>query len=222
MRRAGGDHLLRGGQNLGDAGLVVRAEQRGAVGGDERHARQLFEAGEGVRAERMPAAGEEHVAAVVVLDDLGPHVLAGEVRRGVHMRDEAERGHVLHAGRGGEPAVDDAELIDMGALDAHRGHLVRELAREVELARGAGRSGGIGIGGRVDLDIVQKAFIGTHGSTLLFGVFFLYYSTPRCKGKAVLREVVNARDLCYAIISKKWRLTHGLSGAVPPLPSGAV
>ena len=51
---------------------------------------------------------------------------------------------------------------------------------------------------------------------------FPYYITPRRKGKAVLREVVKARDLCYAIIIKKWRQTHGLSGAVPPLPSGAV
>lgn len=79
-------------------GLVVRAEQGGAVRGDERHACQLLKAGEGCRAERFAAAGQNDVAAVIALDDLRLYIFAGAVRRGIHMGDEAERGSASQPG----------------------------------------------------------------------------------------------------------------------------
>ena len=102
-----------------------------------------------------------------MLNDLGLHVFAGKVGRGVHVGDEAEGGHVLAARRRGQPAVDDAVWIDVDALKAEGLHLFLEHPGQVELARGAGHNGGIGIGGRVDLNVLQKAFAGAHEKHLL-------------------------------------------------------
>ena len=82
-------------QDDGHAGLVVGAEQGGAVGRDDRQAlargqfRFLLDADDLRR-----IAGQHDVAAVVVAMDLRVHAGAGDAEVGVHVRDEPDGGHL--------------------------------------------------------------------------------------------------------------------------------
>ena len=74
---------------LGNACLVVSAEQSSSVGGDERSALEMRQMGEHLGREDSAALSEVYLAAVVVLNYLRIDVLAAEVGRGVHVRDKA-------------------------------------------------------------------------------------------------------------------------------------
>ena len=156
------DDGLHGGENFRDAGLVVRAQQRGAVGGDERHAFERRKRREALDRQHVARAGKHHVAAIVIRMNLRLHVLAGVIGRGVHVRDEAQRGQAFTALRGAQPAVDHAELVDMGVFKAQRGHLLHQHVRQVKLDRGGRRGGRGGIGGGVHLDVLEESFTGSH------------------------------------------------------------
>ena len=156
------DDGFQRGHDLRDAGLVVRAEQGGAVRGDERHADQLFQAGERRGAERFAASGQKHVAAVVMLDDLRLHVFAGAIRRGVEVGDEAERGLLLAARRRGQPAVDDAVFVNVDVFKAEGFQLIDEDVRQIVLAHGAGDGGAVRVGGGVDRNIFEQTFVSAH------------------------------------------------------------
>jgi hypothetical protein len=66
------DQRRRGGHDLGDAGLVVGAQQGGAVGGDDVVADLLLEVGMlGDLDDAAGVAAELDVAALVVADDIG-------------------------------------------------------------------------------------------------------------------------------------------------------
>ena len=124
-----------GGDDLGDPGLVVCAEQRGAVARDDvvphprRQVRQL------VRIEHLARiAGQPDRAARVRVVEDGRHTRAGSVRRRVHVRDETDRGGFLdRPGKGREHV---AVLGELGVLEADRAELVDEEPRQVELLRG--------------------------------------------------------------------------------------
>ena len=82
--------------NLGHAGLVVGAQQGGAVGGDEGLAHVVQHLGELRGLERQAGhALQGNLAAVVVLNDLRLHIGARSVRGGIHMGDEAHGRHIL-------------------------------------------------------------------------------------------------------------------------------
>ncbi len=90
------DQEMRRIHDLGEPGLVVGAEQGGAVGGDDVVADLVGEY-LGTRRRGSPAGvGREHdVAAAIILHDLRPDVPAGAVGRGVHVRAEADHRHRL-------------------------------------------------------------------------------------------------------------------------------
>ena len=158
------DDGFQRGHDLRDAGLVVRAEQGGAVRGDERHACQLLKAGEGCRAERFAAAGQNDVAAVIALDDLRLYIFAGAVRRGIHMGDEAERGPGFAARRRGQPAVDNAVFIHVDVFKTEGVQLIHEDACQIVLAHGAGDGGAVRVGSGVDRNIFEQTFVCAHGN----------------------------------------------------------
>ena len=162
VRGVGGEDVFQRGHNFRDAGLVVRAEQGGAVRGDERHADQLFQAGERRGAERFAASGQKPVAAVVMLDDLRLHVFAGAIRRSVEMGDEAERGLLLAARRRGQPAVDDAVFVNVDVFKAKGFQLIDKDVRQIVLAHGAGDGGAVRVGGGVDRNIFEQTFVSAH------------------------------------------------------------
>ena len=81
-----------GGHDLRDAGLVVCAEQRRAVGRDDVVTELLLQQRQllGVEHDARVAGQRDH-AAVVALVDLRLDIGSGHVRRGVDMRDQPDR-----------------------------------------------------------------------------------------------------------------------------------
>ena len=154
---------LHGGEDLGDAGLVVRAQQGGSVGGDEGLALPVRQFGELGHTHVLAGTGEQNVAAVVVLDDLGLHVLARGVGGGVHVGDEADGGFILQAGGGGQHAVDIAVFVHPHLLKAQFLHLPFQQTGQVELAGGAGVRGAVVVGGGVNFRIIKETLISAHG-----------------------------------------------------------
>ena len=152
------DQELRRIHDLGEAGLVVGAEQRGAVDGDDVVAdlvgqRRMFGG-----ADHLGRIGRQHdVAAAIIFDDLRLDVLAGAVGRSVHMRAEADHRHLL-VGIRRDRRVDIAVRVEMGVVQSHRQQFGGEQAAEILLLLGgrAGRRFRIRLG--VDHDIAQEAF----------------------------------------------------------------
>ena len=112
------DQELRGIHDLGEAGLVVGAQQRGAVRRDDVVADLVGERRMLGGADHLRGIGRQHdVAAAIVPHDLRLDVLAGAVGRGVHVRAEADHRHLL-VGISRDRRVDIAVLVEMGVADA--------------------------------------------------------------------------------------------------------
>ena len=151
------DQEMRGIDDFGKAGLVVGAEQGGAVGGDDVVADLIGERGMLGGADDLAGIARQHdVAAAIVADDLRLDVLAGAVGRGVHMRAETDDRHLL-GGIGGNGRIDVAVLIEMGVAKADRLQFRREQAAQILLLVGgwAGWRGRVGLG--VDDHVAQEA-----------------------------------------------------------------
>ena len=134
------DQELRRIHDFGEAGLVVGAEQRGAVGRDDVVADLVGERGMIGGADHLGRVGRQHdVAAAIVLHDLRLDVRAGTVGRSVHMRAEADHRDLL-VGIGRDRGVDIAVFVEMGVGNAHRLQFGGEQAAEVLLLFG-GRAG---------------------------------------------------------------------------------
>ena len=93
--------ILHGVHNLGNAGLVVGAKQRRAVGRDQSFTLMSQHLGELRGAQTKPRhTPERDVAAVVIRYYLGLYILARSVGRRVHMSNKTKLGS-FDAGRGG-------------------------------------------------------------------------------------------------------------------------
>ena len=158
---------LHQGHDLRHARLVVAAQNGGAVGGDEGLALQLQEAGEILGGQDAAGIPQGDVAAVVVVDQRGFHVLPGEVGDGVHVGDEAQPGLVLVAGSGGQGAVDVAFVADPGVLDAQFLKLLDQEPSEVELALRGGVLHKLLAAGGMDPGVGDESFVGAHGVLLI-------------------------------------------------------
>ena len=105
-----------GGNNLGDPGLVIRAEQRGAVGDDQILA--------DIVAERREARGGQdlsvcqHQILARVADDRGTDVFAADIGRCVHVCNEPDGGIVFVSCACGQESVDVAVFVDAGVRNA--------------------------------------------------------------------------------------------------------
>ena len=131
---------LRSIHDLGEPGLVIGAQQRGAVRRDDVVAdlvcqRRMLGGADHLRAIRR----QYDVAAAIVLHDLRPDVLAGAIGRSIHMRAEADHRHAL-AGVRRDRCVDVAVVVEMGVGNAHGLQFGREQAAQVLLLFG-GRAG---------------------------------------------------------------------------------
>jgi hypothetical protein len=81
---------------------------------------------------RLGVAGELDIAALVVPDDIGPDIGAGEIGRSVHVRAEADDRNVL-VGVGRKRRVDIAVLVHVGVAQSERQQFVDENAAEILL-----------------------------------------------------------------------------------------
>ena len=155
------DNLRGGAEDLRHAGLVVAAQEGGAVGGDEGFALLLEQGGEIAGGQGEAAGAQGDVTAVVVFDDLGVDVLPGDAAVGVHVGDEAHGGVPLRCG--GDGAVDIAGVVHVGVGDAHGFHQADDVGPQDFLARGAGDGGAGLVGSGAVGDQVEKGFFDGHG-----------------------------------------------------------
>ena len=157
----GSKQPLGHGHDLRHAGLVVCAEDGGAVGDDEGLAAEGGEMGEGGGAQRAPARAQLDVAAVVVLDHAGLDVLAGEIGDGVNVGEEADAGLVLQARRGGQGGVDVAVLVHVHVLRAELVQLPLQDVRKIKLPLGRGGGRAVLNAGGVHLRILDQPLVGS-------------------------------------------------------------
>lgn len=167
--------VLRGRHDLGYAGLVVGAEQRRAVGVDERVAHEFAQLGEVGHAHGdLPV--ERNVAAVVLLDDARLDVRAAHVGRRVHVGDEAHDGGVLAALRRGDRAHRVAVGVGHDLREAQRAHFVGQVAQQHQLLVGRGvgfaRLRTLGVEG----DVLQESVFEFHGMRCVYGWFIPLFS----------------------------------------------
>ena len=151
------DQEMRRIHDLGEAGLVVGPQQRGAVGRDDVVADLVGQRGMFGGADHLRGIARQHdVAAAIIPHDLRLDVLAGAIGRGVHMRAEADHRDLL-VGIGRDGRIDIAVFVEMGVGEPHRLQLGGEQAAQIFLLFGgrAGRRRRIRLG--VDHDVAQKA-----------------------------------------------------------------
>ena len=137
--------LLHRLEDDGDARLVIRPQQGGAVGAHQVLAHELLELRELGRLHDDVLLPVQHHVPAGVVDDLGLHVLSGHVRGGVHVGDEADGGQMLAPRRGGQGGVDVALVVVPGVFDAQASELLHQQPGHVELAVRAGGDGAAGV-----------------------------------------------------------------------------
>jgi hypothetical protein len=149
---------MRGIHDLRYAGLVVRTEQRGAVGCDDVVADLVLQGRMLGDADHLRGvAGKGDVAAAIVPDELRLDVPARAVGRRVHMGAETDHRHfLLRVCRNGR--VDITVLVEMGIADSHRPQFGDQQATEIFLLLGRRISGRGRIGLGVDDYVTQEAF----------------------------------------------------------------
>ncbi len=121
-----------GGHDLGDAGLVVGAEERRPVRRDDVVADPLGEERARRRREHLRVPGQHDLAAVVVLPDLRVDACRRRVRARVDVGDEADGRPVVAADRP-ERREDVAVLGQLDVGEPERTELVGQEPREIEL-----------------------------------------------------------------------------------------
>ena len=141
------------GEDLGDAGLVVGAEEARPVGDDELVAGVVRELRRLRRADHLARAAELDLAAVV-RDALRVR-LAARLARRVDVREERDRRDVAVDGRR-ERRRDVAVAVDRRVREADLLELVAEEAEQDELALGARVRLGVLVGLRVDLRVADE------------------------------------------------------------------
>ena len=153
------EEIGHGCHDFRDAGLVVRAEQGGAVRRDQGPSLERRKVGKLHGRKNSAGALEHHIAAVIVFDDLGLYILPGKAGRRVEMGDEAGRLPVLHVRGGRKGAVDVAVVADLGVLYAQSPQLIAKVAGQVELAGRRGNLLGPFLTGCIKGHIVREALL---------------------------------------------------------------
>ena len=171
------DDVFRSLHDLGYACLVVCAEQGGTVGDDKCFTLEFFENREifnvGDDAELFV---EDNVFAVVIFNNAGFDVCAGDFFCGIHVRDEAD--DVLLFAVCGNGAVNITPLVHVCVFDAHGDHFIGKVLCEQLLLHGGGHSGAGRIGLGVVAYVIQKFFFNGHFQSLL--KFLCSYAGHRC------------------------------------------
>ena len=153
--------IFRGGHDFRHARLVVGAQQRRAVGVDQRVPLEEGQLRE-LRNLHRQLAVQGDVAAVVLLDHAGFHLLAAHVRRGVHVGDEADHGGVPASRRGRDRAHHVAVLVHRHLGHAEGLHLVAQDRQKDLLLLGRGECRAVFVRLRVVRYVFQKTFFEFH------------------------------------------------------------
>ena len=157
--------LLAQGEDLGNAGLIVGAQQGGAVGDHQTLALAAGQLGELNRGEDGTAAFQHQVAAVVIFYNAGLDVGRGHIVHHVHVGNKAQNGTGIAVDIAGDGAVQITVFVQPDVLQAQLMHFLLQNAGKDQLLFGAGAGLGSAVGGGVVFHIIQQTFIGAHGSS---------------------------------------------------------
>ena len=126
------DKVLHCVHNLGNTGLVVCAQQGGAVRGDDGLSPMVQKLREIRRVEEKSRyALQGNGTAVVVFDNLRLDISSGGVRSRVHVRNKADCRHILvQVGRDAGHYI--AVLVEFG-FNTHRCQLIAKQFQQIEL-----------------------------------------------------------------------------------------
>ncbi len=158
-----GHQLLGQRQDLGDARLVVGAQQGGAVGDHQILSLFLPQLGIfGGGEDDVLFLVQQDIAAVVIFDDAGADVCGGNIVHHVHVGDKAQDLALIAGDIAGDGAVNIAVLVHAGVLQAQRLHFLHQRRAQHLLLFRAGAGGGIGVGGGVEGYITEQSFVSAH------------------------------------------------------------
>ena len=153
MSAALDDQALRSGHDFRNAGFVVGAQQRGAIGDNEMLAVVLFQRGIVGFPEIDALFFVQQNIGSGILHNSGFDICAGCVGRGVHVGNQADGGK---AGVTGDGTVDIAVLIHVGIIDSQGLHFrYQRLAQKLLLFAGRA-AGGILVGHGIKGNISQE------------------------------------------------------------------
>ena len=145
---------------LGDAGLVVCPQERGAVGAHDvlaheaREVRHLL--GRGL--DGLAVHHASHKVSALVVHHVRAHAQRGGVGRGVEVRAQAEGGQTLGASGGGDGPQDVGVLVHAHVHATHGRELVCQEARHAVLQRTRGHLLlVVRVGGGINLHVAQEA-----------------------------------------------------------------
>ena len=103
-----------------------------------------------------PVTRQHDVVAPVIADDLRLDARAGKVRRRIHMRADADDGHVVLVAVRRDGRIDIAMLVEMRVGDADLEQFLDQQAAEIFLLLGRGLGRGLGVGLGVDDDVAEE------------------------------------------------------------------
>ena len=158
-----GHQLLGQRQDLGDARLVVGAQQGGAVGDHQVLSLLLPQLGViGGGEDDVLFLVQKDIAAIVVFHDAGADVCGGNIVHHIHMGDKAQNLALITGNVAGDGAVNIAVFIHAGVLQAQRLHFLHQSRTQQRLLFRAGAGGRIGVGGGVEGYIAKQSFVSAH------------------------------------------------------------
>ena len=130
--------FLAGGQNLGNARLIVGPEDRRPVRCDQGVSLQLFQLWEVVRREDPTARAQRKIFPVIIRDDPGADIYAGKVAVGnrIQVGDQGDAGIPFSARGGRQEAVHIGMFIHLGITEAEPRHLFFQKQAQIPLAFG--------------------------------------------------------------------------------------
>ena len=162
-----GQQVLRCGHNLGNTRLVVSAEQRRAVGMDQRMSLEELQLGEVLDAHRQLIV-ELDVATLIALNHLRFNIFTTHIGCRIDVRDKANHGSRLLALRRRNRTHHVAILVHRNLGHSQRAHLLSQIGQQHLLLIGRGEGRTILAALRIVRHVFQKAFFQFHNSIRLF------------------------------------------------------
>ena len=132
--------LVHSGQYLGDAGLVVRPQERCTVCCDEGAPLHVLQVGELFDGEHSSTLAQFHILTVIVRNDLGMDVMSRKVHRRVHVGDKADGRLLLTAGSGRDLRIEVTHIVEFHFFNSHVLQLLRKEPAQVKLSLGGRHS----------------------------------------------------------------------------------
>ena len=125
-------------QDNGNTSLVIGPQQRCAVSADQILADELFQFREVAAPHHNILLRIQHQITAIIVEDLRLHVLAGHIRRSVHMSDQSDYRQMLTAGSCRQRGIHIASIVHKRIVHAHTVQFFYQQPCHIKLAVRAG------------------------------------------------------------------------------------